>query len=90
MFNHGGAWWKLATLSPDNAIERVVHGCDVLNKRGFARPYVLSEHTLVYMYSKHVHVVHLHKQNGMHAHAQNAELLAVARSVRHEVRLSDT
>ena len=23
------------------------HGCDVLNKRGFARPYVLSEHTLV-------------------------------------------
>ena len=38
---------KLATLSPDNAIECVVHGCDVLNKRGFARPYVLSEHTLV-------------------------------------------
>ena len=31
--------------SPDNAIECVVHGCDVLNKRGFARPYVLSEHT---------------------------------------------
>ena len=24
-----------------------MHGCDVLNKRGFARPYVLSEHTLV-------------------------------------------
>ena len=35
------------TLSPDNAMECVVHGCDVLNKRGFARPYVLSEHTLV-------------------------------------------
>ena len=29
------------------AIECVLHGCDVLNKRGFARPYVLSEHTLV-------------------------------------------
>ena len=28
-------------------IECVLHGCDVLNKRGFARPYVLSEHTLV-------------------------------------------
>ena len=41
---------KLATLSPDNAIECVVHGCDVLNKRGFARPYVLSEHTLVLIY----------------------------------------
>ena len=39
-----GAWWKLATLSPDNAIECAV---DVLNKRGFARPYVLLEHTLV-------------------------------------------
>ena len=25
-----------------------MYGCDVLNKRGFARPYVLSEHTLVY------------------------------------------
>ena len=24
-----------------------MHGCDVLNKRGFARPYVPSEHTLV-------------------------------------------
>ena len=24
-----------------------MHGCDVLNKRGFARPYVLSEHILV-------------------------------------------
>ena len=24
-----------------------MHSCDVLNKRGFARPYVLSEHTLV-------------------------------------------
>ena len=35
---------KLATLSSDNAI---VHGCDVLNKRGFSRTYVLSEHTLV-------------------------------------------
>ena len=35
---------EFATLS---AIEFVVHGCDVLNKRGFARPYVLSEHTLV-------------------------------------------
>ena len=33
--------------SPNNAIECVVHGCDVLNKRGFTRPYVLSEHTLV-------------------------------------------
>ena len=43
----GGAYWKLATLSPDNAIECVVRGCDVLNKRGFALPYVLSEHTLV-------------------------------------------
>ena len=31
----------------DNAMECVVHGCDELNKRGFARPYVLSEHTLV-------------------------------------------
>ena len=29
------------------AIECDVHGCDVLNKRGCARPYVLSEHTLV-------------------------------------------
>ena len=51
MFNHGKCVvhgkWKLATLSPDNAIECVVHGCDVLNKRGFARPYVPSEHTLV-------------------------------------------
>ena len=27
-----GAKWKLATLSPDNAIE-CLHGCDVLNKR---------------------------------------------------------
>ena len=33
--------------SHNNAIECVVHGCDVLNKRGFARPCVLSEHTLV-------------------------------------------
>ena len=48
MVVHGkGAKWKFATLSPDNAIECVVHGCDVLNKRGFARPYVQSEHTLV-------------------------------------------
>ena len=40
--------WKFATLSPDNAILKcVVHDCDVLNKRGFARPYVLSKHTLV-------------------------------------------
>ena len=43
-----GAWEEglsgsLATLFPDNAIECVVHGCDVLNKRGFA----LSKHTLV-------------------------------------------
>ena len=30
-----------------HAIECVVHGCDVLNKRGFARPYMQSEHTLV-------------------------------------------
>ena len=37
-----------ATLSPDNAIECVVHGCDVLNKRGFACPYVLSEHTHIH------------------------------------------
>ena len=35
---------SLLLFSPDNAI---VHGCDVLNKRGFARPYVLLEHTLV-------------------------------------------
>ena len=28
----GEAWWK-------NAMECVVHGCDVLNKRGFARPF---------------------------------------------------
>ena len=27
--------------------ECFVRGCDALNKRGFARPYVLSEHTLV-------------------------------------------
>ena len=39
---HGkAAKWK---LSPDNAIECVVHGCDVFNKRGFDRPYVLSEY----------------------------------------------
>ena len=38
---------SLVELSPDNAIECVVHGCDVLNKGGFVRPYVLSEHTLV-------------------------------------------
>ena len=54
VFNHGqvcGAWEEgLATLSPDNATECVVHGCDVLNKRGFARPYMLSEHTLVYQF----------------------------------------
>ena len=45
-----GAWLSgslHATPSPDNAIECVVHGCDVLNKKGFAHPYVLSEHTLV-------------------------------------------
>ena len=24
-----------------------MHGCDVLNKRGFARPYMLLEYTLV-------------------------------------------
>ena len=29
------------------AIECVLHGCDVLNKRGFARPNMLSEHTLL-------------------------------------------
>ena len=28
-----------------------MHDCDVLNKRGFARPYVLSEHNLVVKYS---------------------------------------
>ena len=50
---------KLATLSPDNAIEWVVHGCDVLNKRGFARPYVLSEHTLV----KNINVRNSHEGN---------------------------
>ena len=58
MFNHGkcvcmrrGAQWKLATLSPDNATECVVcmAGCDVLNKKGFTRHYVLSEHTIVYI-----------------------------------------
>ena len=52
MFNHGKCVVHekrglVATLSPDNAIACVLHGCDVLNKRGFARPYVLSEHTLV-------------------------------------------
>ena len=31
----------------DNAMECVVYGCDGLNKKGFTRPYVLSEHTLV-------------------------------------------
>ena len=30
-----------------------MHGCDVLNEKGFARPYVLSEHTLV------VEVIHV-------------------------------
>ena len=39
----------------DNAIECVVHGCDVLNKRGFARPYVLSEHTLVIQWIIGIH-----------------------------------
>ena len=54
MFNHGKCvvlgkrgLVEACSLSPDNAIEYVVHGCDVLNKRGFARPYMLSEHTLV-------------------------------------------
>ena len=46
-----GAWEEGLSgsllLSPDNAIECVVHGCDVLNKRGFACLYVLSEYTLV-------------------------------------------
>ena len=36
VFNHGKCvvhgLVKLATLSPDNAIECVVHGCDVFNK----------------------------------------------------------
>ena len=47
VFNHGKCVVHgkkgLATLSPDNAIECVMHmrGCDVLNKRGLARPYVL-------------------------------------------------
>ena len=31
----------------------IVHGCYVLNKRGFARPYVLSEHTLVVMLARY-------------------------------------
>ena len=53
-----GAWYEglsesllsglvKSLLSPDDAIECVVHGCNVLNKSGFASPYVLSEHTLV-------------------------------------------
>ena len=53
MFNHGkcvvhgkGGLVEACYSSPDTAIECVVHGCDVLNKRGFTRPYVLSEHTL--------------------------------------------
>ena len=41
------AWEERLKLSSDNAIECVVHSCDAFNKRGFARPYVLSEHTLV-------------------------------------------
>ena len=44
-----GAWEEGLSgsllLAPDNAIECVVHGCDVLNTMGFTRPYVLSEHT---------------------------------------------
>ena len=52
-----GAWEEglsgsLLLFSPDNAIECVLHACDVLNKRGFARPYVLSEQTLVMIAEK--------------------------------------
>ena len=37
----------LLSIQCNCAMECVVHGCDGLNKRGFAHPYVLSEHTLV-------------------------------------------
>ena len=43
-----GAWEE--GRSGSLLMECVVHGCDVLNKRGFARPYLLSDHTLVVMH----------------------------------------
>ena len=46
-----------------------MHGCDVLNKRGFARPYVLSEHILVFFRLHKTCETPVHK-NELSAHAK--------------------